>query len=254
MVFNDTSGGQGGIQECEDQCGLGRGGITNSSTLFQTFTRWANQWNKIGANYAILAFDGHDFDDPNYTTAPTGYFTGTTNQDYNFDSAYKMLKIKLVNVTYDNANWYLATPFDDKERTDAIKDPNIDAKFSQQAPKYDLIAGGFKLFPKFTSAQVSAGAKVYVEWFRSPREFATSGTDSYEPGFESQFHRLPFIGASYEYAKLYKPDLVSKLEMDIYGGKVNGIEKKGILQEMQEWYASKSPKRGSMTAKQEDTQ
>ncbi|MFP5260990.1 MAG: hypothetical protein ACLGJB_03690 [Blastocatellia bacterium] len=234
----------------EDTCGLGATGITGNTTLFQQFTRWANIWHKTGANYAILAFDGHDFDDPNYTTAPTGTFTGTTNRDYNFDGAYKMLKVKLVEVSPDGTNYYRATPIDDNDRQDiSVKDTNVDSNFSITEPKYDLIANGFKLFPKFTAAQVSAGAKVYVEWYRAPRDFSTTGTDSYEPGFDLQFHRLPALGASLEYCKLYKPDLVPQLRLDLYG---NGENIKGMLKDMEEWYVSKSPSNGRMKPAKEN--
>lgn len=255
LVWNDTAGGQGLVQEMEDQCGLGRGGITGNSTLFQNFTRWANIWNKIGASYAIRAFDGHDFDDPNYTTAPTGTFTGLTTRDYNFDPTYNMLKIKQVNVTYDGTNYFPADPFDDNERRDlAVNDPNIDTNFTQYSPRYDLIANGFKLYPKFTAAQVSAGAKIYVEWFRTPREFATTGTDSYVTGFDTQFARLPAIGASYEYCKLYKTDIAASLKSDLYGyhGRY-GASQPGMLQEMQDWYNSKSPSNARMKPKYEGT-
>ncbi len=250
LVWNDTTNRNGLVQWCEDTCGLGATGITSNTNLFQQFTRWANQWNKIGFSYAILSFKGWDVDDPNYTTAPTGTFTGTTNRDYNLDTAYAMLKIKQVNISYDGTNYVPASPFDDNDRRDiAVNDPNVDTLFDQSAPQYDLIANGFKIFPKFTSAQVAAGAKVYIEFFRAPRDFATTGTDAYTTGFDLPFQHLPALGASYEYCKLYKPDQASQLRLDIYG---NGGTIKGILKEMQEWYSSKSPSNGRMTPLAQD--
>ena len=233
------------MQWAEDTTGLGPVGISGNTTLFQQFTRWANQWNKIGFGYAIVAFDGHDIDDPNYTTAPSGTFTGATTRDYNFDSSLLMFKVKQVNISYDGTNYVPATAFDDNERRDlAVNDPNIDSNFDTANPKYDLLANGFKIYPKFTSAQVSAGAKVYVEFYRAPREFSTSGTDSYTTGFDLQFAHLPALGMSYEYAKLYKQDMLPQLRLDIYG---NGGNIKGILKEMQEWYSSKQPSTKRMT-------
>jgi len=247
LVFNDTTARNGLIQWCEDTCGLGATGITSSTATFQQFVRWMNQWNKIGFAYAIMSFKGHDVDDPNYSTAPSGTFTGTTNRDYNLDTSYAMLRFKNVNISYDGTNYYPASPFDDNDRRDlAVNDPNIDTRFDRSAPKYDLISNGFKIFPKFTQAQVDAGAKVYIEFFRAPRDFATSGTDSYTTGFDLPFQHLPAIGASYEYAKLYKPDLLPELRMDIYGGRRDGVLKKGILKEMQEWYSAKQPSNGRM--------
>lgn len=249
LVWNDTTNREGLVQDMEDICGLGATGITGNTALFQQFTRWANDWHKKGASYVILAFDGHDFDDPNYTTAPSGTFTGATTRDYNFDAAYKMLKLKLVNVSYDGTNYVPATPFDNANRLDiAINDPHVDDNFSASTPQYDLSANGFKLYPKFTAAQVAAGAKIYVEWLRAPRDFATTGTDSYTAGFDLQFHRLVSIGPSYEYAKLYKPDLAKQLAVDLFGsGNI-----KGILKEMETWYSRKQPSKRTMSAATQD--
>lgn len=240
MDFNDTTNRTGLVQDCEDICGLGATGITGNTTLFQQFVRFMNDWNLKGTHYALMAFDGHELDDPGYSTLPSGTITGTTNRDYALDSSYKMLKVKLLNVSYDGTNYYAATPIDSRDLIDkqqAVKDNDIDSNFTSTEPKYDLIANGFKLYPKFTSAQVTAGAKIYIEFFRAPRDFATTGTNDYEPAFELQFHRLVSLGASYEYAKLYKPELVSRLQLDIFGGGTV----KGILKEMEEWYSSKQP-------------
>lgn len=244
LIFNDTTDRNGLIQWCEDTCGLGATGITSNTALFQQFVRWANQWNKIGFGYAVLAFKGSDVDDPNYATLPSGTITGTTDRDYNLDATYGMLKIKLLNISYDGTNYVPALPVDSRDmlyENQAVKDPNVDSNFDTFAPKFDLIANGFKLFPKFTQAQVNAGAKVYIEFFRVPRDFATTGTDSYTTGFDLPFQHLPALGACYEYCKLYKPDTATQLRLDIYG---NGKNIKGILKEMSDWYNAKQPANG----------
>lgn len=247
MYLSDTTNREKGlIQRCEDICGLGATGISGNATLLSQFVGWLNQWNGTAASYAIQAFDGHDFDDKGYTTLPSGTFAGATTRDYNFDDTYLMLKVKLVNVSYDGTNYVPATPFDDaQDLSISIKDPNVDDNFSRSTPKYDLTGNGFKLYPAFTSAEVSAGAKVYVEWFRMPRVFATTGTDTYQPCVDFQFHHFPAVGASYEYCKLYKPDVAVSLRNDIYG---NGANFKGLLKEIQEWYSRKQPYKRSLKA------
>lgn len=248
MVLSDTTDRYKGlIQRCEDICGLGATGISGNATLLSQFVGWLNQWNGMAASYAIQAFDGHDFDDKGYTTLPHGTFSGATTRDYNFDDTYLMLKVKLVNVTYTGnaADYVSATPFDDaQDLSVAIKNSNVDDNFSRSTPKYDLTAQGFNLYPKFTQAEVDAGAKVYVEWFRMPRVFATSGTDTYQPCVDFQFHHFPAIGASYEYCKLYKPEVAVSLRNDIYG---NGANFKGLLKEIQEWYSRKQPYKRSLS-------
>ena len=72
----------------------------------------------------------------------------------------KLMKIKLVNVTYDGTNYVPAQAIDssDKDRI-ATKDPNVDLKFNTAYPKYDECADGFGLYPMFTAAQVAAGPR-----------------------------------------------------------------------------------------------
>lgn len=253
MVKSDTTNRYNGlIQRCEDICGLGPTGITSNSELYSKFIGFLNQWNNMFAHFAIMAWDGADFDDPGYTTEPHGTFVGTTNRDYEFDSSLAMLKLKLVNVTYDGVNYVPAKAIDaqDKRRR-ALNDPNVDLLFNAQYPEYDLRANGFDLYPKFTTAQVALNAAVYAEFFRLPRQFdTTSGTDLYQPCIDFQFHHLPAIGASYEYCRIYKQDAAADLQGELYGVYYRGrLIKKGVIDEVQEWYASKSPTRPRMTMK-----
>ena len=245
MVKSDLTNRYNGlIQRCEDICGLGATGITGNATLYSQFIGWMNEWHKTGASIAIMAWGGADFDDKAYTTAPHGTFAGTTNRDYNFDESYKMMKIKLVNVTYDGTNYVTASAFDssDKDRI-ATKDPNVDLIFNTRYPKYDERADGFDLYPMFTSLQVAAGAKVYVEWFRAPQDWdTTSGTDTQEPALDLQYHHFPAVGASFEYCKLYKPDIAGTLQSDLYGARTarGQLIRTGMIDDMKDWYVSKN--------------
>jgi hypothetical protein len=259
---NLTNRYEGLIQRCEDICGLGATGITNNATLYSQFIGWLNQWNYTAANFAMMAWDGSDFDDPNYSTLPTpiaphGTFAGTTNRDYNFDGSLKMLKIKLVQVTYDGVNWFPATQFDELDlKRWATHDPNIDNLFNLTRPKYKERAGGFDLYPKFTQTQLNTiyaalgnYNAVYVDFFRAPVDFdTTTATDNYEPCLDLQFHHFPAVGASWEYCKLYKPDLAATLQSDLYGARTarGQLIRQGIIQDVQDWYNSKSQQRPRM--------
>ncbi len=234
MIWNDTTNRTGAIQEMEDICGLGATGITGNTALFQQFTRWSNKWNKIGAKIVINAKDDWDFDDPNWTTYPSGTYVGTTNRDYVFSSTEKLLKLKTVGISYDGINYVKATPIDTSDFANVKEDPNIDQNFSLTTPCYDPKANSIDIYPKFTAAQVSAGAKVYVEFYREPNDFATTGTDSYIVNFEN----LVTKGASYEYASLYKPDLAASLRLDLYG---NGGNIPGIVKNLEEEYSFRYP-------------
>lgn len=242
MVWNDTTAGQGLVQDMEDICGLGTTGITGNTTLFKQFTRWANRWAKLGATIALNAMDDWDFDDPAYTNYPSGTYPGTTNRDYVLDSTLKLLKIKLVGISYDGTNYQKARPVDTNDpiySTIVREDTNVDTLVSSINPLFDPRANAIDIYPKFTAAQVAAGAKVYIEFYREPKEFATTGTDTQEPGFASPFHQIISKGASYEYALLYKPDLAAALRLDLYG---NGGNIPGMKGMMEEWYSERYPR------------
>jgi len=244
MQWNDTSTRQGLVQEMEDECGLGATGITGNTTLFQQFTRWANVAHKKVIRWILNSEDGFDFDDANYTTFPSGTFTGTTNRDYEFDPTLKMLKLKTVGICYDGTNYTKALPIDtaDPDFWKVKADPNVDQLFSQSTPRYDATAAGINIYPKFTAAQVTAGANVYVEYYRDAKtDFATTGTDSLEPGFDSAFHEVIAKLAALEYAKLYKQDLVNDLKNEIYGIRTRYANVPGIVDNIVEHYSFRVP-------------
>lgn len=254
MVKSDTVNRYNGlIQRCEDNCGLGETGITSNSDLYSKFIGWLNEGNRMGANYAIMSWNGVDFDDVGYTTAPHGTFAGTTDRDYNFDESYKAWKIKLVQPTYDGTNFYAAKAFDAEDRSNlATNDPNVDLQFSIFRPRYDERAYGFDLYPKFTSEQVAAGAAVYVEWFRGPRDWdTTTATDEYEPCLDPQFHHFPAVYASWQYSKLYKPDIAAEFQGDIFGARTarGQLIRQGLLQDMEDWYNAKGMNNTKVTIK-----
>lgn len=246
MVWNDTTGRQGLVQDMEDICGLGATGITNNTVIFQQFTRWANKWAKIAAAIALNAMDDWDFDDPNWTTYPSGTYPGTTNRDYVLDASLKLLKLKLVGVSYDGVNYSKARPVDTNDPAFnwfVREDPNIDFLVGANSPTplFDPRSNAIDIYPKFTAAQVALGAKVYIEFYREPVEFATTGTDSQVPGFASPFHEIISKGASYEYCKLYKPDMGVQLGQDIFGDP-SKKDKPGIKAMMEEWYSERYPR------------
>jgi hypothetical protein len=254
MVLNDTTNRTGILQACEDQTGLGALGITSNTVLFQQFVGWCNRWNKRIIRIILQAEDSWDFDDSNRTDYPSGTFTGTTNRDYSFDPTLKMLKLKTVAFSYDGINYTKARPVDtsDNDFWKVRDDPNVDNIFFSANPRYDAIASGINIYPKFTAAQVALGANVYVEFFRDAKtDFAASGTDSLEPGFDSGFHWVIATGASYEYAKLYKPDLAVQLERDIFGFKTRyGIVNPGVLDDIVEFYSYRIPQAKRIIPKQ----
>lgn len=161
--------------------------------------------------------DEVDFDDARYTDYPSVTVPMTTNRDYAFGQTitntagltYSVLKIKDVSVSYDGVNFYKAFPLDINEltvgnaptMTASTQNTTIDANFSRTAPRYDMKNNSFNIYPMAQTADVTAGAKMVIEWYRTPVEFTlaelTAGVVI--PGFDPSFHMMLAYGAAYEF-------------------------------------------------------
>lgn len=191
--------------------------LTNTDTQSYTDAQMLidiNTWYQKVADMIFESQDDSDFDDMRNTNYPVQTTPMVANQrDYTIPVTEKMLKIKRVDVTYDGTNWYRATPFDTGNFTGGIAfnnssqvDPNFDANFNKANPRYDVAYNSAWLMPMPVAADVSAGGKVRIEWFRNVTVFVTADytsvlTDStVVPGFDAPFHGILYYGAAWEYA------------------------------------------------------
>lgn len=250
MVLSDTTTARAGlIQKAEDQCGLGATGITSNAILLAQFVGWMNEWNDKVTIWVLKSMNGFDFDDANYSKYPSGTFAGTTNRDYVFGTdqngvTQKLLKIKNVAISRDGVNYLTADPIDSTELKNSKADVNVDSLIPASKPVYDPKGGGFDIYPKFTAAEVSVGAKVYVEFYREGVKWSVSGTDTQEPGFASAFHPIIYKGASLEYCNLYKPEIAAKLQGDIFGVYYRGRQmQSGFKDDLETFYANRYPQK-----------
>lgn len=149
----------------------------------------------------LESMDDWDFDDTNksdYPVATTPFIA--SQRDYTFPSSLKILKIKRVDITYDGSTYYQAQQFDSGTFGDSFGNTtNEDYNFPTTQPAYDVKANSLWVYPLATSAQVTAGAEIRIEFFREPTEFTTASTTT-EPGFDEPFHRMLSLGASMDYA------------------------------------------------------
>jgi hypothetical protein len=201
MVFNDTATKQGALQDCEFLCQFGDGDISGNSTLRAVFTRLINKHNYKTVTAILDAQDGWDFDDRNFTDYPIATTPLVAGQrDYTFPVSLKILKIKRVDITYDGTNWYQATARDSGAMDIPLGNAtNEDTNFTFSSPVYDVKANAVWVYPMATSGQVSAGAKIRIEFFREIYEFSATDTTQ-EIGFDKPFHQMVTLGASVEYA------------------------------------------------------
>ena len=202
MVFNDTTNGQGLIQDCEDLCKLGSTAISGNATLLKTFTRYINSWYAKSVAWIIEAQGTWEFDDPNRTDMPIAT-TDLTNaqQDYTLPPATtganvaSMLKLQRLEVMDSNGDYQKLTEVDETQIPIAMSEfESVDG-----LPKYYRLVGGtVELYPAPATGSVTMtdGLKCYFQ--RSPDAFTSSDTTQ-QPGFPDIFHRLLSLGASYDY-------------------------------------------------------
>lgn len=200
MVLNDTSGKDGLLQQCESLCNLGDGGITGNATLKAKFVSWLN--NAYGkAVSAILTVDKQwRWDDFNWSS-PDAVNVATANlvsgqRDYILPRAtnssdqstlWKVYNVRLKNI---DGTWYDLTPmsaYDDEIAT------------SGKPKKYMLLANSIRLSGPALTGSIDLVAGIQVWFQREFKKFATSGTDSQQPGIISSFHYLLPIDASATY-------------------------------------------------------
>ena len=169
-----------------------------------------NIWQQNIVSMIIDSQDETDYDDPNYGNFPRKTVPLTTNRDYSIPVTEKVLKIKSLSVAYDGVTFYRATPLEfsasqlaDSTAAGTTQNATIDSMFSRTTPRYDIKFGSIFLYPRATSADVTAGGLILIEWFRQAQALTLSDltTGTLVPGFDDTFHVMLAYGASYEYLK-----------------------------------------------------
>lgn len=189
MVINDSSGGQGIVQDIDFIC-------STDSTSYPT----ADKIRNVNRHYYKAVIDilksagRNQFDDSNHTTLPNYTFTLVNGQkDYSLPS--DLLKINAIEVADASGNWTRLQEIDEQELHPTI----TDFEETNGLPKYYNIRGNSMFLypaPATGSVTLTNGAKIYLE--REVDAFTTADTTQ-EPGFAEPFHRILSLGASYDY-------------------------------------------------------
>lgn len=134
-----------------------------------------------------------EFDDSNQTDLPIATTTLTTGQqDYSLATSH--LSINRVEIKDQAGNWHLLRPID---RNDINGEALDEYRSSNGTPReYDKIGNSVFLYPTPDYTQ-AASLKLYFT--RGPVNFASDDTTA-TPGFNSLFHKLVPLWASYDYA------------------------------------------------------
>lgn len=241
LVFNDTSNGQGIIQEIERMTGLGATGITGNTALLKDFTRLVNIWDGRIQTDILLADGKWQYDDFNIgdlNIATTNLVSG--QQDYAVridDNNRQIWKVSRVDIKDSNGNWKQLSQIDQSEITDGF---SAYKSTSGTPEEFDWNGVFMFLFPA-SSYNSTLGLKIIFQ--REAKPFATSGTDSQIPGFISAFHHLLALGPSYEYARDNGKKNMAQLRQELEQGR----------KELREFYASRNAQKHGLRVKQEST-
>lgn len=184
-----------------------------------------NIWYQKAVSVILESQDDTDFDDQRNTTYPIVTTSMVAAQrDYPIPVSNSVLKIKRVDVTYDGSNYYRATPFDDGVTGWGQGNAtNEDINMIKVAPRYDIKYNSIFVYPLAIASDVSAGAKIRIEWERNITPFTTSdySTDPNDStvvlGFDPPFHPYVAYGTASDKAKsdnLPNADILEKEAMD----------------------------------------
>lgn len=213
LQFSDTSGGQGLIQDCEDNLNFPIGGISGNAALLNQFTRRINEWYQKVVTMIFISQDNWNWDDSNATDYPIASTNLVANQqDYPIPVNLGMLKVLRVDITFDGTTWVRCNPIDVQSIVQAADSTTTANDFSTQSPCYDIKSNAFFLYPVPTR-NVTAGLKV---WFlRGPLEFVYTDTTK-QPGIDPAFHSMLSVGAASDYALIKNlptaPGLAAKMQ------------------------------------------
>jgi hypothetical protein len=148
-VFNDTTGAQDGlIQECEDICKLGEGGISGSTSNMKTFTR---RINKAKDKLASIAFRydslwNYDGDDQSDLPIDASGDIVSGTQTYAFDP--ELLMLSQIFIKDPNGTFHELTEQDDRNAPDSFT-----STATGVPTKYKLIGNSFmfNITPNYNS-------------------------------------------------------------------------------------------------------
>lgn len=225
MVFSDSSGGGGIVQEIDF--------LVNSDTNTYPIADKTRNINRAMDKVVSLIFgsDGvWDWDDSNQTDLPIATTSLVSGQvDYSF--AVSHLKIARVLAKDGGGQWRILQPFDITE--DIGKLYLLGQPSSGTPIGYDKKANSIFLYPT-PDYNSSGGLKIY---FQRPSTYFTTADTTKEPGFASIYHRYLSYSAAYDYAvamglakapQLRQEMSIMEKELQEFYGKRNRDDRTGI--------------------------
>ncbi len=265
LVFNDTVGLHGIVQEYEKECGFEFGDVSGNATMLAAMTSSVNLALDDFVALALKAEGTWQFDDSNHDSAEGNYPIISTDliagqRDYSFISdqfGNLILDIYGVYIANPNKIFVKANPVDVETGKNNLQDnfnsnasgllfygglsSFTDGQNSQGTPvRYDKLANGIFLdpIPNYNMRLANegvAGLKVYVN--REGSYFATTDTTK-KPGVPGLFHRYFVLKAAMDYARQNNKANYSSISNAVL--MYEGNEEAGIVGSIQSYFSKRS--------------
>lgn len=186
MVFSDTTGGQGLVQDIDFYA-------NSDPTTYdiKDKTRNINRWYETVVDDILSSNNRWQWDDSNQIDLPRATAQLNINQQqYNFDGTW--LIVERVDVKDANGNWSHLQPIDQADLGGAYESFATTPGVPQW---FDVDGENIFLFPTPNYTQ-AASMKVFFQ--RKAVLFTVSDTTK-SPGFATSFHRILSLGAAYDW-------------------------------------------------------
>ncbi len=221
MVFSDTSGKTGIVEDIDFLCGT-----SAVSYPLADKARNANRHYYKALIHILRASGRFQFDDSNLTTLPVLTFDLVAGQqDYNWPTG--ALKIEALEIKDNGGNWHRLKEIDSADLQTTI----TDFQNTNGVPLfYDTRGDSILLYPAPAtgSVTITAGGKIYV--VRELDVFTAADTTQ-EPGFAEPFHRILSLGAAHDFLLVNGPDDKMDRVMQEYTA---------LFAEMREFYSDRN--------------
>ncbi len=225
MVYNDTTGGQGLVQDTYFEAQADA-----HSYPIADLTRNANNALDSAVTLILGADSRWQFDSRNSTDLPIGTTALVSGQqDYSFDSEY--LVIKSIECSDSQGNWTKLIPIDNYDEQVALSQ----FQTTNGVPKYyDKMGESILLYPapNYSIGQSDTPPGGLRAYFQRNIDYFVVGDTIKQPGFATHLHKYVSLFCAYAYACAKDTDKQNQLakRLEFYeGNKLRGGNDAGAI-------------------------
>ena len=223
MQLNDTTNLDGVYQNIDFLCG------TNTSTFTAN-----DKKREVNSTYEFvqqLILQSMGSWDNNQSLVSINLVAGT--RAYNFATSY--LQVKKIMISFNGTNYVEAIPIDERNITsDIITETEIQASFSNDNPRYQLIGDSIKIYSGEIDTSVTAGIKVWAEVYKD-----VLSADADVPKLPDAFHIVLALGPSIKWAIKQDDEVLERSLRREFGRMTAQGVYDGLLGQLQVHYSNR---------------